>query len=144
MTTTYENLNATEVLSKVNEYLARGYSQRIDNVYNELSIFDWWKDYLSVSDLKKMKSFLTFAIEHGFDGYVCFKVGVSGCGNGMWAHTEPTTDGHSPDCDFLFRSFTPDYTEWDVYRNGVSATNYECLKNRKEVARFLKDEKKVA
>lgn len=91
------------------------YSVRIDDVYDDLSIFDWWKDTLSISNLKDMRTFLKKAIEFGFDGYVCFKVGVTGCANGMWAHTEKSTDGYSPSgCRTLYKSFTPAYTVWDV------------------------------
>lgn len=91
------------------------YAVRIDNVYDELSIFDWWKDELSLSNLKDMRVFLKKALEFGFDGYVCFKVGATGCANGMWAHTEKSTDGYSPrGCRTLYKSFTPAYTVWDV------------------------------
>jgi hypothetical protein len=55
----------------------------------------------------------------GFRGYVCFKVGASYCANGMWCHKDVSTDGYSPDGDFIYRSFTPDYTEWDAMINDV-------------------------
>lgn len=81
---------------------------------NDLSIFDWWTDYITIGKLKDMRTFLREAIKLGYTGYVCFKVGASGCANGMWAHKEPTVDGYSPKGRFLYRSFTPDYTYWDV------------------------------
>ena len=87
---------------------------RIWDVCDELSIFDWWNEGLSLSQLKQMRTFLKEAIKLGFTGYVCFKVGASGCANGMWAHIEESKDGYSPNCDFLYRSFTPDYTYWDI------------------------------
>lgn len=91
------------------------YSVRIRDVYDDLSIFDWWKDTLSLSNLKDMRTFLKKAIEFGFTGYVCFKVGVTGCANGMWANTEKSTDGYSPSgCRTLYKSFTPAYNVWDV------------------------------
>ena len=84
-------------------------------VCRELSIFDWWVDDLTLSRLKEMRTFLREAIKLGYTGYVCFKVGATGCANGMWANKLPTTNGYSPDgCDFLYRSFTPDYTYWDI------------------------------
>ena len=86
----------------------------IDRYSDELSVFDWWKNYLGKTDLKNMKYFLEKALELGFTGYVCFKVGASGCSNGMWAHTEESSDGYSPDGPCLYRSFTPDYTKWNI------------------------------
>ena len=122
----YELLNAEPVLAKVEEYIAEledkkarwGYAprKRIWDVCNELSIFDWWRDELSLTQLKTMRSFLKEAIKLGYTGYVCFKVGATGCANGMWANTEPTTDGYSPKgCAFIYRSFTPDYVNWDAF-----------------------------
>lgn len=86
----------------------------IINVCNELSIFDWWNDMLSLSQLKQMKSFLDTAEKLGYNGYVCFKVGASGCANGMWAHKQESETGYSPDGECLYRSFTPDHTCWDA------------------------------
>lgn len=48
----------------------------------DLSIFDWWKGNLSARDIEKMRDFLTKSIALGFDGYVCFKVGVKGSREG--------------------------------------------------------------
>ena len=89
---------------------------RISDCYNEFSIFDWWPEYLNKSKLQEMRQFLREAIKLGYEGYVCFKVGATGCANGMWAHTELETDeGYSPNnCPILFRSFTPAYRYWDV------------------------------
>lgn len=108
---------AAEVLKRVEEYLDK--PQRrflISSVYNDLSIFDWWPEYLSKSKLREMRQFLEEAIKLGYTGYVCFKVGATGCSNGMWAHTElETDDGYSPNnCPVLYRSFTPAYRYWDV------------------------------
>lgn len=87
-------------------------------VCDELSIFDWWSDELSMSQLKQMKAFLTQAIKLGFTGYVCFKVGVKGCANGMWAHTKESTTGFSPkDCDVLYHSFVSGSNDWSVCLN---------------------------
>lgn len=123
----YENLNAKPVLEVVENYLRELEEEKeryhcymklnIRKHWRELSIFDWWKDGLSISDLKNMHDFLTTAIEMGFTGYVCFKVGASGCANGMWCHKDVSTDGYSPDGDFVYRSFTPDYVEWDACIN---------------------------
>lgn len=89
---------------------------RIQDCYEEFSIFDWWPEYLTKSKLYEMRQFLREAIKLGYEGYVCFKVGATGCANGMWAHTELETDGgYSPNnCPILFRSFTPAYRYWDV------------------------------
>lgn len=87
---------------------------KIADVYDDLSIFDWWNEYLSKSQLKDMRRFLKEAIKLGYTGYVCFKVGATGCANGMWAHKEETTDGYSPDGECLYKSFTPAYNYWSV------------------------------
>ena len=112
---------AAQVLKRVEERIAwfefHPYSRlRIEDCYNEFSIFDWWPQYLTKSKLQEMRQFLREAIKLGYEGYVCFKVGATGCANGMWAHTELETDGgYSPNnCPCLFRSFTPAYRYWDV------------------------------
>lgn len=111
--------NAQDVLTRVEEFISRPESRFCLSdaaVYEPLSIFDWWPEYLSKSKLYEMRQFLREAIKLGYTGYVCFKVGATGCANGMWAHTkECRPDGYSPDdCPILFRSFTPAYRYWDV------------------------------
>ena len=112
---------AAQVLERVEERISwfefHPYSRlRIKDCCNEFSIFDWWPEYLTKSKLQEMRQFLREAIKLGYEGYVCFKVGATGCANGMWAHTELETDGgYSPkNCPVLFRSFTPAYRYWDV------------------------------
>ena len=116
-------VTAQAVLDNVNGYIAllemrkrAGDSRamlKINKVYNDLSIFDWWKDDLSLTQLKDMKRFLEEAIKLGYTGYVSFKVGVSGCANGMWADTELSEDGFSPRTGMtLYKSFTPAYNYW--------------------------------
>lgn len=93
-----------------------------DAVYKELNIFDWWKETISKTTLKEMESFLKTAIKMGYTGYACFKVGASGCANGMWANKEESIDGYSPDGECIYRSFTPDYVCWDAQlKNGAWA-----------------------
>lgn len=104
---------------RIKEY---GYSAsrrmfNISEVCDELSIFDWWKDTLSMSQLNEMKNFLTTAIKLGFTGYVCFKVGAAGCSHGMWAHKEGSITGYSPDGDVLFHSFRSSDNYWDMKIN---------------------------
>lgn len=109
--------NAQDVLDRVEDLLERYQCKiQITSVCEELSIFDWWTDYLSESKLREMRQFLKEAIKLGYTGYVCFKVGVKGCANGMWAYTaDRTPDGYSPKgCPTLYRSFTPAYRYWDV------------------------------
>ena len=115
----YKEYNAQPVLERLEQMIDRGFSRDIRQVYDELSIFDWWKDRLSVSQMKQMRTFLKEAIKLGYTGYVCFKVGASGCSNGMWAHKKETTTGYSPDGDALYRSFTPDYTYYSFQKDGV-------------------------
>ena len=143
----YAQYNAASVLEEVNQLIAeyenkkaeidsRRYSYwetkprmkgyKTDDVYKRLSIFDWWVETISYSHLLKMRAFLREAIKLGFRGYVCFKVGASGCANGMWAHTAESTDGYSPNnCDILYHSFTPDYSCWDFCKDGKWATTHE-------------------
>lgn len=150
---------AAQVLERVEERIAwfedNPYSRlRIDECYKEFSIFDWWPEYLTKSKLYEMRQFLKEAIKLGYTGYVCFKVGATGCANGMWAHTELETDeGYSPDgCPVLFRSFTPAYRYWDVTDRQGSwdwdgkyeseedrRQNWDRLKTIKDLERFLAD-----
>ena len=144
--TKYSQYNAQNVLDKVNEYIqiledknAQGYDYfnpnvdstkfkkrgwggswtfRIGSVYKELSIFDWWNDTLSLSQLKQMKRFLEQSIKLGFGGYACFKVGAVGCANGMWVSKKESENGYSPDGDCVYHSFVSDENYWDVCING--------------------------
>ncbi len=103
------------------EVLIKNYRRPVSirTVCNELSIFDWWPENLNLTHMKQMLGFAKFAKQIGFNGYICFKVGASGCANGMWAHRELSTNGYSPDTpNYLYRSFTPDYTEWVLEDNG--------------------------
>ena len=110
------------ILSNINSLLStlvpNGYSWerkvRIDDVYDELGIFDWWREYLSISQLKQMKKFLETAIRMGYTGYACFKVGAVGCANGMWAHKDESTTGYSPDGEAIYHSFVCDENYWGV------------------------------
>ena len=120
-------MNAKEVLANVVAMIAEGEEYnaehkrwgqkrrwRIYSVCNELSIFDWWNEYLSVSQLKQMRKFLETAITMGYAGYVCFKVGAAGCSNGMWAHKHESEDGYSPDGECLYHSFVSGANDWDI------------------------------
>lgn len=140
----YSNTVPANVLQKIDEMLSQSYSGarwKIDNVYDDLSIFDWWPEYLSQSHLKQMRTFLRNAISAGFDKYCCFKVGASGCANGMWASDVPSTDGHSPDGGrTLYRSFTPDYTYYDVdLGNGFTHNDFKTFKECRD---FIEHETK--
>ena len=117
-------MKANEVLANVNEMIKAGeqikakcgysYKWRISEVCNDLSIFDWWNEWLSVSQLKQMKKFLETAISLGYTGYVCFKVGAAGCSHGMWAHKKDSENGYSPDGACLHHSFRSGDNYWDV------------------------------
>ena len=162
----YKAYNAESVLIKVEGYIrvlemkhkihytwSRKYKLKMWDCCNDLSIFDWWVDDLSISRLKEMRTFLKEAIKLGYTGYVCFKVGATGCANGMWAHKLPSVNGYSPDnCDFLYRSFTPAYTYWDVTyadekdynKNRLSyrvGKKFDELKTIKDLEKALKEVK---
>ena len=137
-------MNANECLNNVNELIAKmeknenwryGWNSRrqvrIADVCDDLGIFDWWNEYLSMNQLKKMKKFLERSIALGFDKYVCFKVGAKGCSHWMWAHKDESTDGYSPDGDCIFHSFRSGENYWDAKLNGEWAhkdMNYKELK----------------
>lgn len=106
-----KGLNAQQVLDNLNGL--HNESVRIRDVYGDLEIFDWWPDKLTTARQREMRAFLKLAIELGYTGYVCFKVGASGCANGMWAHKSESEDGYSPKGECLYRSFTPDYVHYD-------------------------------
>lgn len=121
-------MNANQVLENINRKLSEGeafkYSRKfakkwaITGVCDELSIFDWWNEMLSMSQLKQMRSFLKTAIELGFTGYVCFKVGAAGCSHGMWAFTDESTDGYSPRTGAcLYHSFRNGDNYYDIRTN---------------------------
>lgn len=140
----YCRYNAQNVLNALEHHIERGFSRDMRDVCDELSIFDWWTERLSISQMKQMRTFLKNAIRLGYTGYVCFKVGASGCANGMWAHTEPTTTGYSPDCDYLYRSFSPDYTYWVANisnKNYPASTDelYNSCKTVKQLEKLLKE-----
>lgn len=120
-------MNAKEVLANVVAMIAEGEAYNAENkrwrqkirwkiydVCDRLSIFDWWNEYLSVSQLKQMRKFLETAITMGYTGYVCFKVGAAGCSHGMWAHKQESEDGYSPDGECLHHSFRSGDNYWDV------------------------------
>lgn len=137
--------NAEEILTVVeakikeleNWYRGR---LRIYNVCQELSIFDWWNEYLSVSQLKDMRKFLREAIKLGYTGYVCFKVGATGCANGMWAHKNETEDGYSPDGECLYKSFSPEYNYWQVKTaegKWIPNDKYDSIKTIKQLEELI-------
>ena len=111
------------------------YAFKIDEIFDEVGIFDWWGSTLSMSQLKQMKNFLTTAHKLGFDGYVCFKVGATGCSHGMWAHKEESTTGYSPETgDVLFHSFRCGDCYWDVCHNDKWMGDHSTYKfNLKQV-----------
>lgn len=133
---------AEDILKAVNEHIrtiecggAKRY--RIDDVYEDLGIFDWWNEYLSLHQLKDMQKFLREAIKLGYTGYVCFKVGAVGCANGMWAHKKDTVDGYSPDGEVLYKSFVSSYNYWNAKRADgtwiADNEHYNEIKTMKEL-----------
>lgn len=136
----YSRLNAEPVLEELELLIEDGRSRNMREVCKRLSIFDWWVDTLSVSRMKQMRSFLKLAIELGYTGYVCFKVGVKGCASGMWAHKEPTTNGYSPDGDFIYRSFTTDSTWYQVCKGKEvfpKGSDWKSIKTAPQFKRFV-------
>ena len=153
----YAQFNAAAVLEKVEARIAENRTFLMDEVFEELSIFDWWRDTLSKSQLQEMRQFLKEAIKLGYTGYVCFKVGATGCSNGMWAERYETTTGHSSTlAPTLYRSFTPAYRYWDVtdryghwewvgkYESEEDRrTNYDRIKTIKQLEAFIEENKRV-
>lgn len=157
MDRTYSYRNAKPVLEVVEAYIKelqekrdqaqfswqRRQSLYIREVYDELSIFDWWRDNLSLNNLIDMRKFLREAIKLGYTGYVCFKVGATGCANGMWAAKEESKDGYSPDGPTLYKSFTPAYEYWSINPDGKGflpdRDEYDKLKNIKMLEQYMKE-----
>ena len=116
---------------------------KISAVFEELSIFDWWNETLSMGQLKQMQKFLTQAIKLGFEGYVCFKVGATGCSHGMWAHKEESTNGYSPDGDVLFHSFRNGDNYFDMEIDGKWMRDILPNRDEHEYEFTLADRKSV-
>lgn len=120
----YESKNAWNVRINVNgciDAIETGEvwkNFRIREVCDELSIFDWWNDTLSLTQLKAMRAFLNEAVKLGYTGYVCFKVGASGCASGMWAYRRESKDGYSPKGASIYRSFQSSGNYWDFCDEG--------------------------
>ncbi len=137
--------NAKPVLERLEKMIDYGTSRQIILIYDDLSIFDWWPEKLTVSHMKQMRTFLKEAIKLGYTGYVCFKVGASGCANGMWAYKKESTDGYSPkDSEALYRSFTPDYTYYGVCHNDqwlpakeIDGNSYDSLKTIRDLENYI-------
>lgn len=115
-------MNAHEAIENVSRYITEGEAKKartgvspkffIRDICNDLGIFDWWNEYMSLTQLKQMKSFLEIAISCGYSGYVCFKVGAAGCSHGMWAYKNESTTGYSPDGACLYHSFRNGDNYW--------------------------------
>ena len=134
--------NAMPVLERLEQMIENGCSRPIRMVYDDLSIFDWWPERLTISHMKQMRAFLKEALKLGYPGYVCFKVGASGCANGMWAYKEESKTGYCPKCDAIYRSFTPDYTYYSVSINGKwlpEDKEYNSLKTAKMLENAIKN-----
>ena len=118
--------NAKQVLIEVEKYIEQLEKEEnpinrklyIYDVYDKLSIFDWWKDWLTISNLKDMKRFLKQSIKLGFKGYVFFKVGIKGCTNGMWAHKKESIIDYSPDGPYLYKTFVDGSDYWLISLDG--------------------------
>lgn len=138
---TAENIlaNIEEVLADMEaekaEWPALRVRRRTYTVAKSLSIFDWFVDEVSMSQLKQMRSFVKSAISAGYTGYVCFKVGSVGTSSGMWAYTVPTTTGFSPDGPCLYRSFQSRLNWWDAF-DGERWVTAKTGKTQGEFVRF--------
>ena len=64
-----EKYNAKIVLERLEAMIERGCSREIRQVYDDLSIFDWWPERLTITHMKQMRTFLREAIKLGYDGY---------------------------------------------------------------------------
>ena len=144
--TDYSNTVPANVIRNIDDMLRNGsypgVKWKISNVYSQLSIFDWWPEYISPTRLNQMRNFLQDAISIGCDKYCCFKVGASGCANGMWASDKATSDGYSPKGGkTLYRSFTPDYTYYDIDL-GDGFTEQE-FKSFRDVKNYIAEQEKL-
>ena len=137
------NKTINEVLPLAKKYLDDIENERtpfgsvsIQEVYEDLSIFDWFKEDLTKSDLKDMIRFMNEAIKLGYTGEVSFKVGAAGCANGMWAY-------HEDDDDCLYKSFTPSYNYWSFCVDGIFYPEGEYFDSIKSIRDLEKQHKLV-
>ena len=139
-------MKTEEILRNVEEHITEGESLKISKVYNELGIFDWWNETLSISQMKQMRSFLKTAIDFGYTGYACFKVGAAGCSHGMWAYKEESEDGYSPNYGgCIFHSFRSGDNYYSICNDdGIWMRDDEndCIKqmNAKQFKEAIKEE----
>lgn len=144
--TDYSNTVPANVIRNIDDMLSNGNypgaKWKISNVYSQLSIFDWWPEYISPTRLNQMRKFLQDAMSIGCDKYCCFKVGASGCANGMWASDKATTDGYSPKGGkTLYRSFTPDYTYYDIdLGDGFTQQKFKSFR---DVKNYIAEQEKL-
>ena len=131
-------MNTTKALENVKNLRKEkeaGKRISIREVHKQVGIFDWFKNELSLTDLKNMESFLKNALKMGYTGHVDFKVGCAGTANGMWAHKKESTTGFSPDGPFIYRSFTPSYTEWALKFEDNTVHRFNSLADLKKATR---------
>ena len=127
------------VLDNLDNLIKVGTSRNMYSVCDELSIFDWWRERLSVTAMREMRAFLRAARSMGFNGYACFKVGASGCASGMWAYRAESEDGYSPRGEFLYRSFYTKGNYWDAklpdgsMLTATKGVRYDALRTAKDV-----------
>lgn len=138
-----KTLNVRQVLDNLEKYIDGNKTVLNRDVYKELNIFDWFKNTLSISDMKNMRTFLKEALWYGFEGYCCFKVGAKGSANGMWAFMDESTDGFSPkNSPTLYRSFSPSYTYWRIDVTGNNewlpkGNEFNTLKNKADLRSYV-------
>lgn len=128
--------NAREVLKRLEILESLKEDFTIEFAYEPLNIFDWFRDTLTRKDINDMIEFLQNAIELGYTGYVCFKVGDSDTASGMWAR-KPNNEG----C-FLYHTFSPDcdyYTVYSKKENG-SVKYSNDFKTITEVRNYIEEE----
>lgn len=114
---------ADEVLKNIESYMEYGHAVQTWIASDDLSIFSWKKESLSKAELRQMRSFVKHAIELGFKGFVCFRVG-----EGMWAYKAESENGHAPLGDWLYRSFSPyEGAYYDVHSRGKWLTEKNGL-----------------
>lgn len=141
-----KGLNAQQVLDNVNCVIARLESHRwlklrTREVCNDLSIFDWWTERLSMAQLRAMRAFLNAAIDMGYDGYVCFKVGAKYCSSGMWAYKAESENGFSPKGACVYRSFYSTGNYWDAFDGREWLTgggeDYDTIRSARQLKKAL-------
>lgn len=100
-------------------FITQNKNINIDEYYRALNIFDYFKDELTIQDLKDMLQFINFAESLGFDKECTFRVGIEGCASGMWAKNNFEQE--------IYRTFLPENNYYSITNPNKDSIMYGFL-----------------